>query len=247
MGYVGGSTGDEEAIRAIVAADVSARVEVLVNVYWPSWQDDLRSARELGVDGVAIVTASSPFFVEGAWNTTYELLSDESAEAVSLAAELGLESCLSIAMRHGAISMTSPCSSARPRRPEPTGSPSTTRSELQARGRCGGCAAGRRRSAMRLSASTPTTTSGSRWRMPLPPSRAGARQLDVCVNGLGDRVGIAPLDEVAASLLLLDGVDTGVDLEAMLELSRLVARLSGVEVPGDEAPRRRARVLTEAG
>ena len=60
---------------------------------------------------------------------------------------------------------------------------------------------------------------------------SGARQLDVCVNGLGDRVGIAPLDEVAASLLLLDGVDTGVDLEAMLELSRLVARLSGVEVP----------------
>jgi len=60
--------------------------------------------------------------------------------------------------------------------------------------------------------------------------RAGAAGLDVTVNGLGDRAGNASLEQLAA-LLHLRRVATGVRLDALPGLSRLVARLSGVVVP----------------
>ena len=59
--------------------------------------------------------------------------------------------------------------------------------------------------------------------------RAGAAGLDVTVNGLGDRAGNASLEQLAA-LLHLRGVETGVRLDALPRLSRLVERLSGVGV-----------------
>lgn len=60
---------------------------------------------------------------------------------------------------------------------------------------------------------------------------AGAVGLNVCVNGVGYRAGNAPLDEVAAALEILYGVDTGVDLSLLPWLSRLVADITGIE-PG---------------
>jgi isopropylmalate/homocitrate/citramalate synthase len=57
---------------------------------------------------------------------------------------------------------------------------------------------------------------------------AGATVAHVCVNGLGERTGNAPLEEVAvASRALLD-VDTGIDLTRMKELSLLVEETTGV-------------------
>ncbi|MBT6145273.1 MAG: hypothetical protein HOH74_07590, partial [Gemmatimonadetes bacterium] len=58
---------------------------------------------------------------------------------------------------------------------------------------------------------------------------AGAVGLNVCVNGVGYRAGNAPLDEVAAALEILYGVDTGVDLTLLPDLSRLVANITGIE------------------
>ena len=58
----------------------------------------------------------------------------------------------------------------------------------------------------------------------------GAAGLDVTVNGLGDRAGNASLEQVA-TLLHLRGFETGVRLPELPRVSRLVARLSGVDVP----------------
>ncbi|MBT4098131.1 MAG: hypothetical protein HOC05_16490 [Gemmatimonadetes bacterium] len=58
---------------------------------------------------------------------------------------------------------------------------------------------------------------------------AGAVGLNVCVNGVGYRAGNAPLDEVAAALEILYGVDTGVNLAMLPDLSRLVADITGIE------------------
>ncbi|MCI0621520.1 MAG: hypothetical protein L0387_07605 [Acidobacteria bacterium] len=57
---------------------------------------------------------------------------------------------------------------------------------------------------------------------------AGASVLHVSVNGVGYRAGNPALEEVAASLQVLYGVDTGVRLESLSELSRLVADRSGL-------------------
>ena len=50
---------------------------------------------------------------------------------------------------------------------------------------------------------------------------------DISVNGIGERA-FAKLEEVVLSLELLYGVDTGLKLEKLTELSRLVERITGI-------------------
>ncbi len=64
---------------------------------------------------------------------------------------------------------------------------------------------------------------------------AGAEIADVAVNGLGDRAGNAPLEEVAAALALGYGVDAGVKLVQLTALSRRFAEASGRPVPANKA------------
>ncbi len=58
----------------------------------------------------------------------------------------------------------------------------------------------------------------------------GATCIHVTVNGLGERAGIPPLQEVAVALKVLYGIDT-VKLELLPKLSNLVERYSGIPVP----------------
>jgi isopropylmalate/homocitrate/citramalate synthase len=58
---------------------------------------------------------------------------------------------------------------------------------------------------------------------------AGAAGLDVTINGLGDRAGNASLEQLVL-LLHLHGMETGVETAQLHRASRLVERLSGVEV-----------------
>jgi len=57
---------------------------------------------------------------------------------------------------------------------------------------------------------------------------AGATGLNVAVNGLGYRAGNAALDEVALALEVLYGVDTGLRLEMLPWLSKLVEEITGI-------------------
>jgi isopropylmalate/homocitrate/citramalate synthase len=59
---------------------------------------------------------------------------------------------------------------------------------------------------------------------------AGAEIVDVAVNGLGDRAGNAPLEEVVAALALLYSIESGVELGALTQLSRSFAETSGREL-----------------
>jgi len=59
---------------------------------------------------------------------------------------------------------------------------------------------------------------------------AGATHVNTTVNGLGERAGNAPLEEVAVSLKLLHGIETGVDFQKLPPISESVARASGREV-----------------
>jgi homocitrate synthase NifV len=59
---------------------------------------------------------------------------------------------------------------------------------------------------------------------------AGATHVNTTVNGLGERAGNAPLEEVAVSLKLLHGVETGVDFRRLPDVSARVARASGRQV-----------------
>jgi isopropylmalate/homocitrate/citramalate synthase len=59
---------------------------------------------------------------------------------------------------------------------------------------------------------------------------AGAEFLSVTVNGLGERSGNAALEEVVASLAILYGVDTGLDLSGLTRLSLLVEESAAVQL-----------------
>jgi homocitrate synthase NifV len=61
--------------------------------------------------------------------------------------------------------------------------------------------------------------------------RGGATHASTTVNGLGERAGNAPLEEVAMALSHLHGVDCGVDAASLTQVSMLVAKASGRPVP----------------
>jgi 2-isopropylmalate synthase len=67
---------------------------------------------------------------------------------------------------------------------------------------------------------------------------AGARQVEVAVNGIGERAGNTALEEVVVALALHGeslGVHTGVDPRGIHALSQLVAARSGVAVASNKA------------
>src|SRR5262249_44020621 len=69
--------------------------------------------------------------------------------------------------------------------------------------------------------------------------QAGARQVEVCVNGLGERAGNAALEEVVMALKIrpdqFPGLETCVRTEELARTSRLVSRLTGSPVQYNKA------------
>ncbi|MGV3614263.1 MAG: 2-isopropylmalate synthase [Fimbriimonas sp.] len=67
---------------------------------------------------------------------------------------------------------------------------------------------------------------------------AGARQVEVTVNGIGERAGNTALEEVVMALYIRKdkfGVETGIDTTQLLPTSRLVSRLTGMVIQRNKA------------
>ncbi len=64
---------------------------------------------------------------------------------------------------------------------------------------------------------------------------AGARQVHVTVNGIGERAGNASLEEVVMALKILYGFDLDIRTERLVEVSKLVSRLTGISVQPNKA------------
>jgi len=81
--------------------------------------------------------------------------------------------------------------------------------------------------------------------------RAGARQVEVCVNGLGERAGNAALEEVVMALAIrpdqFPGLSTQVNTEELARTSRLVSRLTGYPVQYNKAVVGRNAFAHESG
>ena len=81
--------------------------------------------------------------------------------------------------------------------------------------------------------------------------KAGARQVEVCVNGLGERAGNAALEEVVMALEirgdLFDAVTASVRTEELARTSRLVSRLTGYPVQYNKAVVGRNAFAHESG
>ena len=61
--------------------------------------------------------------------------------------------------------------------------------------------------------------------------QSGATDVDVTVNGLGERAGNAPLEQVVMALRTLPDFDHGIRTEELYGLCQEVARCSGRDIP----------------
>ncbi len=75
----------------------------------------------------------------------------------------------------------------------------------------------------------------------------GASHVNTTVNGLGERAGNAPLEEMVVALSQLHGIDTGVDASQFSSVSRLVSKASGREVSRQKSIVGRGVFTHEAG
>ena len=64
---------------------------------------------------------------------------------------------------------------------------------------------------------------------------AGASQIHVAVNGLGERAGNASLEEVIMALISIYGVKMDMKTEFLVGTSELVSRITGVKMPPNKA------------
>ena len=81
----------------------------------------------------------------------------------------------------------------------------------------------------------------------LAAARAGATHLNTTVNGLGERSGNAPLEEVVLGLHVCHGIGTGIDLKGFPEISRRVALASGRPLPWQKSVVGEGAFTHEAG
>ena len=65
--------------------------------------------------------------------------------------------------------------------------------------------------------------------------RYGARQVHVCVNGLGERAGNAAMEEVVLGLMAFYGTPTNVDSRKIGYVSKLVSRMTRIPIPDNKA------------
>jgi 2-isopropylmalate synthase len=65
--------------------------------------------------------------------------------------------------------------------------------------------------------------------------RYGARQVHVCVNGLGERAGNAALEEVVLGLMAFYGTRTNVDSRKISSVSKLVSTMTRIPIPDNKA------------
>jgi len=77
--------------------------------------------------------------------------------------------------------------------------------------------------------------------------RAGATHVNTTVNGLGERAGNAPLEEVVLGLRQCYGIETGVDLRKFPVLSEKVASAAGRPVPWQKSVVGEGAFTHEAG
>ncbi|MBU1447769.1 MAG: homocitrate synthase [Gammaproteobacteria bacterium] len=81
----------------------------------------------------------------------------------------------------------------------------------------------------------------------LAAALAGATHINTTVNGLGERAGNAPLEEVALGLKKLYALDTGIDLTHFPTLSQMVAAASGRPIPWQKSVTGEGAFTHEAG
>jgi 2-isopropylmalate synthase len=237
-GYPAKSEADAEAVRIIKREGLPIKVDAIAQVYKPDWRQEIDATLECEPDIIDVQLPSSDLRLQYVIKMTREELLDRAIETIEYTR---------LNRPNGVLIRFAPTD--------------TTRIELGFLKQL--CAAALRAGADRLTVADTAgimipaamkffvgeltaafdvpieihchDDCGLALANTLAALEAGAQIVDGVVNGLGERAGNAPLDELVMALELFYNFDLGIKTEALYDLSRFVADLVGVPVPVGKA------------
>jgi isopropylmalate/homocitrate/citramalate synthase len=225
VGYPGRFARDGEATRAVRAALNAAAVEVVALAFVPDWEQEVDACLESGADVITVVYRASDRLHRLLGVTRAEALrrtSDAVGRAVGDAIVAFVPSDSTRADAEFLVELWKSAADAGAQRIYVADSMGAGTPELIS------WLVARARASTRLPVGVHCHNDfGLVVANTLAGVTAGAEILDVSVNGLGDRAGNAPLEEVVAALALLYGADTGINLAALTPLSLRFAEAAG--------------------
>lgn len=231
-GFAAVSAGEKEAVRQIARAGLNAEICSATR----SVRKDIDAALDAGVDSVNIIIPTSDLHIQKKLGKTREEVLDVTTDVVGYAKAHGLivEICLEDGSRtdlaylkaviqralDAGVDRVTPCDTVGALTPERSnefyGAIHEAFPGLVLGVHC-------------------HDDFGLAVANSLAAVTAGATHIHATVNGLGERAGNASLEELAVSLKLLYGVETGVDLTLLQQASRVVSRTTGMVVQANKA------------
>ncbi len=230
VGYPGYSKSETEMARRVVREGLKAKLDGLCLIFIPEWKEQINEAAEAGIHVASIVYGMSDIRIRNVNEVTREDAVERCLQAIEYASKQGLTV-------HFA----------------PT---DTTRMELEflletckqavkagaeviciadTAGASGPAAIKFLTHEVRKVVNTPIAIHchndfGLAVANTIAAVEAGAEIIDVTVNGLGERAGNAPLDEIVMTLKYLYGYDLKYQTDRFGEIGKRVSQLSGIRV-----------------
>ena len=219
---------DADAITEIAKAGLNAKIVVFSR----AMAADIDRAVDCGVDGVIIEVPSGYPKLEYQFKWSEQQVIDKSVDALAYAKEVGLET---IFFPHDTTRAKMPFLERllgevlRQAKPDSTVVVDTTGSALPSGVKY---LVKKVRSMVDIPVEVHTHNDfGMGVATTVAGAEGGANMLHVCINGLGERTGNASLEEVAVVMQVLYGIDLGIKMDGLVELSRLTERLGGIKLP----------------
>jgi len=221
---------DQEVIRRLRNTGMRAKIEAIVAVYGPKWQEDIDTTIACGPDVIDLMHPVS--------DIRLEIQKISRGDVIRRVKDVvGHASGHNILVRFAAIDATRSdpgflkdvASQAVEAGAQRIGLADTVGASLP-----GGMAHLVREVAKTVSVPIQVHTHndcGLAMANCLAALEAGASILDASVHGMGERAGNVALEELVVALQVLYGLGLGIRSDGLFELSRLVSKITGVAVP----------------
>ena len=230
-GFPSSSDGEKKVVRDIAKADLEPEICALCR----ATKSDIDSALDCDVDLIHVFIPTSPVQMKYAVNLTQEQVLSSTAESVEYVKKHGVKCEFSPmdATRSEMSFLKQVCQTAQKAGmdslnvPDTVGimTPKTTIKLIEE---------------LKTVVSVPISTHchddfGLAVANSLAAVEAGADQVHVAVNGLGERAGNASLEEVVMALHMIYKFKTGVNTRLLYSTSKLVSSLTGIPVQANKA------------
>jgi isopropylmalate/homocitrate/citramalate synthase len=231
VGWPGKVAQDREALRILKQEGLQAQTQALAALYGDKWPAEVDAALDSGADIVALLHATSDVRLQLSEHLTHDEVVGKAVEAVGYASGQGATIAFTpvdaprtdLKFLEQIVRATVEAGAERIIVPDTVGGAGPEAMHLLITRVCSWVG-------------VPVHVHchndfGVAVANALAAVRAGASIVDASVNGLGERSGNPRLDELAVALEVLYGVETGIDLAGLTDLSRFVAEVTGLPLP----------------